>query len=199
VRPPFFQGSPSVSARRSVAPRRPSSSPERKRSRWFSGYRSIQALDGTFCQFDAVLALYGFVNRFRHISSRRLDRSRTTWDDTPERYNPHGDCTSDGLDDLDGFSPLYSPYARHPGPIVNENSVHPSCTHRAPKPHAIAANAMQVERRRNPHFMGVSRTWSYVVVVHRNGLQQMVNRVLTSPPLCCRVAHAAGGPAVDDV
>src|SRR5271167_1544561 len=35
-----------------------------------------EALDGTFCQLDPVLALYGFVNRFRHISSQRLDGSR---------------------------------------------------------------------------------------------------------------------------
>jgi len=42
--------------------------------------------------------------------------------------NPHCDCTSDGLDDLDGFSPLYSTYAVIVGPIVNENSVRAPCT-----------------------------------------------------------------------
>src|SRR5208282_2487570 len=95
--------------------------------------------------------LSGWTARGRH-GTRRLNAT-----------NPHCDCTSDGLDDLDGFSPLYSTYAVIVGPIVNENSVHPPCTHRAPKPHAIAANATQVERRRNPHFMGISRTGSYVV------------------------------------
>src|SRR5271156_6108529 len=51
-----------------------------------------------------------------------------------------------------------STYTAIVGPIVNEDSVHPPCTHCAPRPPAITANAIQVERRRNPHL------WAYLVL-----------------------------------
>ena len=44
-----------------------------------------------------------------------------------------------------------------------------------------------------------SPKWHFLEGTGASFFSQMVNRVLTSPHLCCLVADAAGGPAVDDV